>query len=174
MSFIIVDVESDGPVPHLYSMVSFGAIILDRDLETTFYGETKPISEKWIPEALAVSGISRETHLGFNDPKTVMEEFNLWIEKNSKGRPVFVSDNNGFDWQWINYYFHLYLGKNPFGFSSRRIGDIYCGLKQDMYVANEWKKLRRTKHTHNPVDDAKGNAEALQQFRKLFNLKIGY
>jgi hypothetical protein len=27
MSYIVVDVEADGPIPHKYSMVSFGAII---------------------------------------------------------------------------------------------------------------------------------------------------
>ena len=32
----------------------------------------------------------------------------------------------------------------------------------------EMKKLyRKTRHTHHPVDDAKGNAEALLSFKKL-------
>jgi hypothetical protein len=61
------------------------------------------------------------------------------------------------------------LGRNPFGWSSRRIGDIYCGFKNDMYA--NWKYLRDTKHTHNPVDDAKGNAEAILKMRDM-GLKI--
>ena len=52
-----------------------------------------------------------------------------------------------------------YVGKNPFGWSSRRIGDLFCGFYNDMFY--KWKKHRITSHTHNPVDDAKGNAEAL-------------
>lgn len=169
MSLIIVDIESDGPVPPLYSMVCFGAVIVEPSLEKTFYGTTAPISEKWIPEALAISGITRKEHLDFEDPKTTMENFANWIEENSKGRPIFMSDNNGFDWQWINYYFHYYLGRNPFGYSSRRIGDLYCGMQKDFY--SKWKHLRKTKHDHNPVNDAKGNAEAILQMAKQ-GLKI--
>lgn len=86
-------------------------------------------------------------------------------------RAVFVSDNLAFDWQFINYTFHRFLGRNPFGFSGRRIGDLYAGLVCDVYKATEWKKLRETRHTHHPVDDAKGNAEALLKM-KAMGLKI--
>jgi DNA polymerase III epsilon subunit-like protein len=168
MSYIVVDVEADGEIPHKYSMVCFGAVIVEPSLSKTFYGETKPISEKWNPEALAISGFGRDGHLQFNDPAEVMESFRLWIEKNSVGKPIFISDNLAFDWQWINWYFHNFIGKNPFGFSGRRIGDLYCGMKMDTGLNSEWKKLyRRTKHTHNPVDDAKGNAEALLAFKRM-------
>jgi hypothetical protein len=34
--------------------------------------------------------------------------------------------------------------------------------------------LRRTKHSHNPVDDAKGNAEALLTMKEKFGLKIKF
>jgi DNA polymerase III epsilon subunit-like protein len=168
MSYIVVDVEADGPIPHKYSMVSFGAVVVEPSLKKTFYGQVKPISEEWIPEALAVSAISREEHLKFNDPQKVMREFDEWLSKNSTGKAVFISDNLAFDWQWINYYFHYYLGKNPFGFSGRRIGDLYCGMKMDTFLNQEWKRLyRKTKHTHHPVDDALGNAEALLEMKKL-------
>ena len=85
---------------------------------------------------------------------------------------TFISDNNGFDWQFINYYFHQCCGENPFGFSSRRITDLYAGFKKSTRVpAKEWKQLRKTKHTHNPLDDARGNAEALLQMHDM-GLKI--
>lgn len=167
MSYIIVDVEADGPIPAEFSMVSFGAVVFDDRLDRTFYGKTRPISDRFVPEALAVSGFTREQHLGFDDPKAVMENFRAWLAQQSKGRPVFVSDNVAFDWQFINYYFHRFLERNPFGFSGRRIGDLYAGLVKDASRATEWKKYRVTAHTHNPVDDARGNAEALKKFREL-------
>jgi DNA polymerase III epsilon subunit-like protein len=167
MSFVIVDVEADGPIPAEYSMVCFGAVHFDDTLHKSFYAQTRPISDHFDPDALAVSSFSREQHLKFDDPKVVMEKFAAWLEEHSKGRPVFVSDNLAFDWQFINYYFHRFLGQNPFGFSGRRIGDIYAGLVKDAYKATEWKKYRVTKHTHNPVDDARGNAEALKKFKEL-------
>jgi DNA polymerase III epsilon subunit-like protein len=171
MSYVVVDVESDGPIPAEFSMVCFGAVIFDDQLNKTFYGKTRPISDRFVPEALAVSGFTREQQLGFDDPKSVMENFATWLTEHAKGRPVFVSDNVAFDWQFINYYFHRFVGRNPFGFSGRRIGDIYAGLVKDASKATEWKKYRVTAHTHNPVDDAKGNAEALRKFRE-FGLRI--
>jgi DNA polymerase III epsilon subunit-like protein len=168
MSYIVVDVESDGEIPFRNSMVCFGAVIVEPSLSKTFYGKTKPISDNWKPEALAISGFSREQHLTFDDAKTVMENFAQWIELNSIGKPTFISDNLAFDWQWINWYFHYFTARNPFGFSGRRIGDLYCGMKMDSGLNYEWKKrYRKTPHDHNPLNDAIGNAEALIQFSKM-------
>jgi DNA polymerase III epsilon subunit-like protein len=169
MSWFVVDVEADGPVPGKYSMVSFGAVLVKPSLSQTFYGQTRPITEQFIPEALAISNVTREQHLTFNDPAVVMTRFRDWVAAATSGRPIFVSDNVAFDWQWINYYFHHFLGENPFGHSGRRIGDLYCGLVKDSFA--RWKHLRKTTHTHHPVDDAKGNVEALLAMAEM-GLKI--
>jgi hypothetical protein len=162
MSIFAVDVEADGPCPGLYSMVSFGAVMIKGDaVGPTFFGQTAPISLEWIPEALAISGVTREQHLAYDNPQEVMIKFADWILLQSVGYPVFISDNPAFDWQFINYYFHRYLKRNPFGFSARRLGDFYAGLENDWFRSNNWRYLRKTKHTHNPVDDASGVAEAL-------------
>jgi len=175
MSYIVVDIEADGPIPSKYSMVCFGAVIVRDGLEDAFYGQVRPISDQWVPEALAVSGFDRGQHNTFEEPEDVMRRFQLWIDKYSVGKPIFISDNPAFDWQFINYYFHIFLGKNPFGFSGRRIGDLYCGLVKDANSNNVWKKtLRRTVHDHNPVNDAKGNAEALLAMRDKFILRIKF
>ena len=166
-SFVSVDTESDGPIPHVYSLVCFGAVIVTNGLSKTFYGKVKPISSKWIPEALAISGFTREEHETFDDPKVVMQRFAQWLKDNVNGQPVLISDNPVFDWQWINYYFHYYLGYNPFGHSARRIGDLYCGMKMNTKLNREWKKLRMIKHDHNPVNDAKGNANALLKMGEM-------
>lgn len=160
---IVVDVESDGPIPNKFSMVCFGAVVVDHNgLNNTFYGTTKPISETYLPDALKISGISREQHLTFPDPKVTMGEFAKWLaslKTNPDDSLSFWSDNPAYDWQFINYYFHMFYGTNPFGYSARRIGDLYAGVKGYAYAS--WKHLRQTCHSHNPVDDAKGNAEAL-------------
>jgi hypothetical protein len=69
------------------------------------------------------------------------------------GQPMFVSDNNGFDWQFINWYFHHFTGSNPFGYSSTNLGSLCKGLVRDTFQS--FKHLRQTPHTHNPVDDAR-------------------
>lgn len=169
MSFVMVDVETDGPIPGEYSMISFGAVVVEPSLSKTFLGLLKPISERFYEDALSISGYTREQTLTFSDPVEVMLSFEGWLEKNSTGRPIFISDNNGFDFQFISWYFHKFLGRNPFGWSSRRLPDLYCGMMKDVY--SRWKHLRVTKHTHNPVDDAKGNAEVLLKLKEM-GLKI--
>lgn len=166
----MVDVESDGPIPGDYSMISFGAVLVNEQLDQTFYGKLKPVSEYFIPEALAVSGHSREETLTFGDPETVMRNFARWIKNTCADRPIFISDNNGFDWMFICWYFHHFTGSNPFGFSSQNLGSLYKGMEKDMFKT--FKHLRKTKHTHHPADDAKGNAEALLTMKKELGLKI--
>lgn len=171
MSLYVLDVESDGPCPGKFSMVCFGLVKVS-DLSKSFYGRTAPISGSFEKAALAISGFSREQHLSFPDPITTMPECAEWVKETNdeSTSPQIISDNIAFDWQWINYYFWTYHGSNPFGFSGRRIGDIYAGMKKDASnrTNSEWKRLfRKTKHTHDPVDDAMGNAEAILKFIRM-------
>ena len=173
MSYYVIDVESDGPILGVNSLVCFGAVRLDNELQTTFYGQTRPVSESYNEETLVISGFSREEHESFENPKIVFEQFALWLsETNTNGKPVLISDNNGYDASWINWYFQTFCGSNPFGYSSRLIGDLWSGFKNDMRVS--WKHMRTITcidkdgreqkgftHTHNPVEDALGNAHAL-------------
>lgn len=180
MTWIMVDIESDGPCPGLYSMVSFGAVVVEPGLSRTFYGQCRPLSDEWVPEALAVSGHSREECLTFPESEETMRRFQEWISANAttrkfRGQEVpnarFVSDNNGFDWQFINYYFHRFCGENPFGHSSTNLGSLYKGMVQDVF--KNFKHLRKTKHTHHPVKDSRGNAEALLAMKDM-GLKISW
>lgn len=171
MVFIQVDVEATGPTCPIYSMTEIGAVVVNRrKVKQTFYGRLKPISDNYVQGAMDAIGYTHEyAKKNFDDPKEVMEKFAAWIKSvTPKGdRPVFISDNNGFDWSFINYYFHFYLGKNPFGFSSRRIGDIYAGMKMDMSKQNDWRKFVVTKHDHMALTDSIGNVEALLAMKKL-------
>ena len=141
-NFIFVDVEGHGPAPGL------------NDTELFEFG--------------AVMYPSRETFHGHKAEKNTFEQFDIWIKKVcSPGlRPLFISDNPAYDWQFINYYFHLYLGYNPFGWSARRISDFYAGLMGDFQNTQKWKQLRITEHDHNPVHDALGNVEAFDRLLK--------
>ena len=171
MSLFIVDVEADGPCPGLYSMISIGAVLFE-DQTKTFSVSMCPITSNWKPEALKVVGVTRKEQLGFGEPGVAMLTFEKWIRRvNGDGRPIFVSDNPAFDWQFVNYYFHLYREANPFGFSARRIGDLYSGLVKNMWASNDWKRFRETVHNHDPLADAKGNAEALAYLVKEFGLR---
>lgn len=169
MSWIMIDIESDGPIPGDYSMLSFGAVIVDEKLNKTFYSTLKSISEKYEPEGVKFHGFTREESLKFPDPKNVMKEFVKWVKENSKGVPIFISDNNGYDWMFVCWYLWHFLNENPFGYSSRNMNDIYKGLVKD--TSKNFKHLR-TLHTHNALDDAIGNAQVLLKLKKELGLRI--
>jgi hypothetical protein len=86
-----------------------------------------------------------------------------WVHSCGPGRGVLVSDNPGFDAMWFNCFTDATIGTLIFGHSSRRIGDFYAGTHGKWNDQSSWKKLRRTRHTHHPLDDALGNREALKE-----------
>lgn len=167
---VSVDIEADGPCPGEYSMVSFGAVVVEPELKRKFYIELAPISTKWKPEALAVSGFSRESCIKNGvEASKAMKEFAAWLNSLNV-QPIFIADNPGFDFAFVNYYFHTFIGSNPFGFSSRRIGDLFCGAERNLWTS--WKQHRSTKHTHKAIDDAVGNAEALLYLSDHYKIKL--
>ncbi|UVO07431.1 hypothetical protein LW347_16325 [Pectobacterium polonicum] len=72
--YISVDVEVDGSIPGPYSMLSLGMQVIGKDeSDFYFYSELKPISENFVQEALAVSGLNRDVLLRTaSEPKEVM------------------------------------------------------------------------------------------------------
>ena len=175
--YFCVDVESDGPIPGEYSMVCFGAVVIDfNNLQfplPTYYGEVAPISPNWIAESLAISKITRLQHESFENSADAMTRFLSFINQHTENgtkRPIFISDNNGYDWSFINWYLWKYTNQNPFGWSSGSINWLYKGITKNFYTS--FKHLRKTKHTHNPVDDAMGNAESFIEMVKQNNIKL--
>jgi DNA polymerase III epsilon subunit-like protein len=174
MSYYVVDVEADGPYPGDYSMVSIGIVKVTSDLNTTFYREIKPISDKYVDGALKACKMTREQTENFSDDaEKAMTDCVKWInETNVDSRAFFISDNNGFDWMFTNYYLHKFGKSNPFGHSSTNLNSLYKGLVRNM--KQNMKFLRSTKHTHNALDDAKGNAEALIKINNKFKLNMKF
>jgi DNA polymerase III epsilon subunit-like protein len=157
---IFVDCEAYGGSPVTGELTEFGAVSYPK--LDTFHGvlvKSRPDpNNSALPVAIEPVNWQRG--------EEVFREFDAWLTEICHGeRPVFVSDNVAFDWQWINCGFHQYLGYNPFGHSGRRISDYYAGLRNDWSVTQKWKHLRITKHDHNPVHDALGNAEAFRRIQ---------
>lgn len=176
MKWIMVDIEANGPIPGDYSMIELGAIYIDpeRKLDNVFYGKLKPlVGAKVQQEALDSIGRTHEETLEFYDSNIVMNNFKEWLKdlKPSAGkRLMFISDNNGFDFMFVCWYFWHFCNENPFGHSSTNLGSLYKGCMKDFFKS--FKHLRKTKHTHNPVDDARGNVEALLEMIDKLSLKF--
>ena len=167
--YISVDVETAGPIPGEYSMLSLGACLVG-NTSRKFYSTFKPITKNFVPEALAISGFSLdELEQTGAPPKMAMDAFNDWIsEITEDGRPVFVAFNATFDWQFVNYYFCTFLGRNPFGISGLDIKAYYMGKFGTTWSDTSKKRfdkrfLSKKPHTHNALDDAIEQAEIFEK-----------
>lgn len=168
--YIFVDCEASGPCPTYGDLIEFAAIT---ENGVSFKSEKMmPSYENYDEGAYRALGITRDIHESYTGHivKEIVK-FNQWIsELDAKGRLTFWSDNPAFDWQWINHGFRQCGIPNPFGFSARRIGDLYAGANGNIRDATSWKRWRVTKHTHDPLDDVKGNLEAFLEIRKKYHI----
>jgi DNA polymerase III epsilon subunit-like protein len=157
--FISVDVETSGPIPGEYSMLSIGACLVDAP-ETSFERTLKPLNRNADPEALAVTGFSLEEleRIG-TEPPQAMTEFDAWVKAVcSEGDvPLFVGLNAPFDWSFVNYYFHRFHGENPFGFAALDIKAYYMGV-----MGCSWRDTRSSAMASHLHPTQNGNHTAIQ------------
>jgi ribonuclease T len=165
--FVSVDVETAGPTPGDYAMVSIGACLVDEP-ERGFYVELKPDREAVVEKALAVSGLSfDDLRQNGTDPAQAMAEFAQWIRDvvpPQTHRPVFVGFNAVFDWMFVNEYFVRYGLENPFGHGGLDIKSYYVGMMGSTWAETSMKHLS-PKYlagrplSHNALGDARDQAE---------------
>jgi hypothetical protein len=167
---VSVDIEADGPIPGVYSMLSLGATRVDGDGED-FYVELQPVSDQFVPEALAVSGLDREllARTGV-DPVEAMRRFKSWLA-DLDGRPVFASFSS-WDWMFVFYYLVRYGGGSPFGHSSLDMKSLYMGKYGTDWRATSKGAIAKVRpylleglgpHTHNALDDAREQAALMRR-----------
>lgn len=168
--YISVDVETSGPIPGEYSMLTIGACLVDEP-DQVFSCELKPISANADPEALAVTGLSLD-RLAVDGlaPDVAMKQFQDWIETvaGTDDQLVFVGLNAPFDWSFVNYYFYRYLGLNPFGFTALDIKALYMGA-----TGSSWQDTRSSKMAARLHPTLKGDHQALRDAQyqaELFRL----
>ena len=162
--YFSVDVESAGPIPGKYSMLSLGACVVG-DPSIAFYSELKPITEEFVPEAMAVTGLTLEQlKESGQDPEAALKAFCQWVEQHAAGfKPVFVGFNACYDWQFVNWYLHTYAGTNPFGFGGIDIKSYYMGIAETPWGQTTSSQLPvayqpDTPQTHNALEDARAQA----------------
>lgn len=164
-TLISVDVETAGPNPSSYSLLSIGACLID-DPEAGFYVELKPVNDKITAESLSIAGLSPErlAETG-QDPVDAMTQFEAWVhavvvDENS---PVFVGFNAAFDWMFVNDYFERFLGRNPFGHAALDIKSYYLGVAGGSWAETSLRflsprYLEGRELSHNALGDARDQA----------------
>ena len=176
--YFSADIETDGPIPGPYSILSFALVFAGtydgenfsrpKDFSQTFYRELKPISEEFQPEALAVNGLDR-TRLSQHGmhPRQAMEEAFAWVLSIAgNGDPVLAAYPLSFDWTWLYWYF-VRFSKNGSPFGHSKCFDIKTALsvKTGFPISGSGRSkvpqhlLPQSQHTHHALDDAIEQAE---------------
>lgn len=160
-AYICVDVETAGPIPSLYALLSIGACTIGAPRQT-FYVELKPDKNLTDPEAMGIHKLELEKlRQDGLPPEEALTRFSDWVMKViPPGRkPVFLAFNAPFDWMFIQDYFIRYLGENPFGHSAIDIKAVYMGFSRKPWVETSGKNLHNIFNhskelTHNALEDA--------------------
>jgi len=172
-TYISVDVETAGPFPARYALLSIGACTVNEH-PNTFYVELKPDRPDSLAEAMAISQLSLEqlAQKGL-DPKEAMQRFADWLDEQvfPGQRPIFVAFNAAFDWMFINDYFFRYLGRNPFGHSALDIKSYFMGHAEVTWNQTSMRQvgpryLGKHQLAHNALQDTLDQAEI---FRRMLN-----
>lgn len=170
--FVSVDVESSGPIPGDFSLLSIGACVVGQR-DKTFYAELQPLNNNSVPEALKVTGFDLEQLARSGTrPVDAMNKFRDWVlAVAGEGTPVFVGFNAGFDWSFVNWYFHHFVRDNPFGFAPLDIKSYFMGRS-----GCHWKDTKSSRipselqpdqqGNHNALADALAQAEMFEKMRR--------
>lgn len=125
-TFYCVDIECSGPVPHLYDMISLGAVAVhgtapDLRLGDQLYLEIAPTGPRVDAGAMKVNGLDLERlkreGLAMDEALQRLTDF---VERtlDPGSTPVFVGHNAPFDWSFVSYAYHAAGRPNPFGYKA--------------------------------------------------------
>ena len=143
-AYFSADVETDGPIPGPFSILSFAIVYAGsfdgrrferpRNYDRTLYKELKPISDDFQQKALRINKLDRSRLcLEGESPQNAMTEGSHWV-RNIAGqfKPVLVAYPLSFDWTWLYWYFIRFSEDgSPFDYSR-------CYEYQDRTCSESW------------------------------------
>jgi len=188
--YFSADVETDGPIPGPFSMLSFGLVlagtfdgkIFKRPIDycETFYRELQPVSNDFQIEALRVNGLDRDRLVREGIlPATAMTEAAEWVRAlTGAGRPILVAYPLSFDWSFLYWYF-IRFSEQGSPFNHSQCFDIKTAFAVKAHIPIAAAGRRRLMpslrangiHTHNALEDA---IEQAHVFANLFEWDGNY
>lgn len=163
--YVSTDIEADGPIPGMYSMLSFASAAFSKDkelissfsanLEVLPEAKTHPRTMEWWrtqPEAWAACRIDLQ------DPAKAMRAYLEWLKK-LPGRPVFLGYPVSFDYMFVYWYLMRFCDESPFSHSALDIKTYAMAVMKEDYrdctkrnMPKKW--FDDLPHTHVALDDA--------------------
>lgn len=180
--FASTDVETTGPIPGVYSMLSFGTAVFDENgiLIDTFSANLEelpgsvrnpPTMEWWKKQQTAWENCRENPQ----DPKFIMTKYCNWL-KQLDGKLVFVGYPASFDSMFIFWYLHKFTGECPFGFSTLDIKSYAMAILKTDFSSTVKRNMPKkwfskgAKHSHVALEDA---IEQGYLFFEIFKENLG-
>ena len=188
-TYVVTDIEVNGPTPGEHSMLAFASVAIDAEgeeidcfeavLETLPGAGADSRTLRWFegfPDAWAAATTDPQP------PEAVMQSYAAWV-RSLPGHPIFAAQPLAFDGAWIDYYLRRFAGirmlKGPWvgerlfftaglciqAFAAGRTGRALHECSAEAFPA-EW--LGHVPHNHISIDDARGTANLL---RTLLHIK---
>lgn len=163
--YVSTDVETDGPIPGVNSMLSFGsaAYLADKTLISTFTRnlETLP-GAQGDPKTMQWWQTQPEAWISCREnpqaPEEVMPQYVAWL-KSLPGQPVFVGYPAAFDFLFVYWYLIRFAGESPFSHSALDIKTYAMAMLKKGYRESVKRNMPKRwfdplPHTHRALDDA--------------------
>lgn len=185
--FVSVDIEADGPLPGINSMLSLGAAAYKISDDVTSFEKVATFSANL--ELAEGASPDEDTMVNFwaknpeawdlcrrnpRHPRDVMAEFRLYLS-NLPGKPVIVAYPLGYDFPYIYHYLIRYTGSSPIGFTGIDARSYAMAMRRTPF--HETKKSQfpqrwfgPQRHTHVAIDDAEEQGE---MFCRMYLENIG-
>lgn len=164
--YISTDVETDGPIPGVNSMLSFAsaAYVPDKTLLGTFTANLTTLPEAtpnpktmawWQTQPTAWAAARKD----LQKPEQAMANYLQWL-KSLPGKPVLIAYPVAFDFMFIYWYLMRFTGESPFSFSALDIKTYAMAMLKIPYrktvkysMPQHWFD-KTLPHTHIALDDA--------------------
>jgi len=166
--FLSYDVETTGPIPSTYSMISIGVVGFDSkgDVVFEYTANLQPLNDNMHPDTnkfwLGQQEAWKNSTKDSRPPKEVMNEFSeRMVELKKKYTILPIAKPACFDWQFLNYYMHTFCESNILGYQSYDMGSYaWAVLKDSNPACKKWS----TELSHTPLEDARKQGEAFMKY----------
>lgn len=181
--FFSTDIESDGPIPAINSMLSFASAAFDpnasefkildtfsANLELLDGAKANPKTDAFWKDNWSAY---QETRQNMLNPSVAMSQYLAWIKdicQKHNATPVFAAYPAGYDFMFVYWYLIRFAGESPFSFSAFDLKSYVSAYLKLPYrqatKRNIPKKFFTSKvaHSHVALDDA------IEQGELIYNI----